>query len=93
MNVYANSPQGMYWLKSSGINSIKDFAGKKIGNPAGDGARTMWPALAKTSGIDPNSVTWVNIDGLADLDLTQLHDIGGTLCLAQNRMGFHRQHS
>ena len=38
-NVYANSPQGLYWLKSSGIKSVKDLAGKKIGNPAGDGAR------------------------------------------------------
>src|SRR5215468_10901946 len=47
MNVYANSPQGLYWLKSSGIRSVNDLAGKKIGNPAGDGARTMWPALAK----------------------------------------------
>src|SRR5574340_1183174 len=27
-NVYANSPQGMYWLKSSGIKGVKDFAGK-----------------------------------------------------------------
>ncbi len=53
MNVYANSPQGLYWLKSSGINGVKDLAGKKIGNPAGDGARTMWPALAKKVGIDP----------------------------------------
>jgi NitT/TauT family transport system substrate-binding protein len=61
-NVYANSPQGMYWLKSSGISGIKDLAGKKIGNPAGDGARVMWPALAKANGIDPKSVTWVNID-------------------------------
>src|SRR5919201_161662 len=61
MNVYANSPQGLYWLKSSGINDVRDLAGKKIGNPAGDGARTMWPALAKKVGIDPNSVTWVNI--------------------------------
>ncbi len=67
MNVYANSPQGLYWLKSSGINSIKDLAGKKIGNPAGDGARTMWPALAKANGVDPNSVTWVNIDANAKL--------------------------
>jgi NitT/TauT family transport system substrate-binding protein len=61
-NVYANSPQGMYWLKSSGITGVKDFPGKKIGNPAGDGARVMWPALAKANGIDPKSVTWVNID-------------------------------
>ena len=60
-NVYANSPQGLYWLKSSGIKGIKDFPGKKIGNPAADGARPMWPALAKANGIDPKSVTWVNI--------------------------------
>ena len=67
MNIYANSPQGMYWLKSSGITGVKDFAGKKIGNPAGDGARTMWPALAKKAGVDPNSVTWVNIDANSKL--------------------------
>lgn len=67
MNVYANSPQGMYWLKSSGIKGIKDFPGKKIGNPAGDGARTMWPALARANGVDPKSVTWVNIDANAKL--------------------------
>jgi NitT/TauT family transport system substrate-binding protein len=66
-NVYANSPQGMYWLKSSGIKTVKDFVGKKIGNPAADGARVMWPALAKANGIDPKSVTWVNIDANAKL--------------------------
>ena len=60
-NVYANSPQGLYWLKSSGIRGIQDFPGKKIGNPAGDAARAMWPALAKAQNIDPESVTWVNI--------------------------------
>ena len=66
-NVYANSPQGMYWLKSSGITGVKDFPGKKIGNPAGDGARVMWPALARANNIDPKSVTWVNIDANAKL--------------------------
>jgi NitT/TauT family transport system substrate-binding protein len=66
-NVYANSPQGLYWLKSSGIKGIKDFPGKKIGNPAADGARPMWPALANANGIDPKSVTWVNVDANAKL--------------------------
>jgi NitT/TauT family transport system substrate-binding protein len=78
MNVYANSPQGLYWLKSSGIQSVKDLAGKKIGNPAGDGARTMWPALAKKVGIDPNSVTWVNIDANAKLSALKAHTIDAT---------------
>jgi NitT/TauT family transport system substrate-binding protein len=78
MNVYANSPQGLYWLKSSGISTIKDLAGKKIGNPAGDGARTMWPALAKANGIDPDSVTWVNIDANAKLGALKSHAVDAT---------------
>jgi NitT/TauT family transport system substrate-binding protein len=78
MNVYANSPQGLYWRKSTGIKTAKDLAGKKIGNPAGDGARTMWPALAKTLGIDPNSVTWVNIAANAKLGALKAGTIDAT---------------
>jgi NitT/TauT family transport system substrate-binding protein len=77
-NVYANSPQGLYWLKSSGIKSIKDLAGKKIGNPAGDGARAIWPALAKANGIDPASVTWVNIDANSKLAALKSKSIDAT---------------
>jgi NitT/TauT family transport system substrate-binding protein len=61
MVIYANSPQGFYWLKSSGITSPKDFAGRKIGNPPGDAARLMWPAFAKKVGLETNGVTFVNI--------------------------------
>jgi NitT/TauT family transport system substrate-binding protein len=67
MNVYANYPGGFYWLKSSGIKSIKDLAGKKVGNPPGDAARALWPALAKLNGVDPNSITWVNVSPGAKL--------------------------
>jgi NitT/TauT family transport system substrate-binding protein len=74
-NVYANSPQGLYWLKSSGIKGIKDFPGKKIGNPAADGARPMWPALAKANGVDPKSITWVNIDPNAKLSALKAKSI------------------
>ena len=77
-NVYANSPQGLYWLKSSGIRSVKDLAGKKIGNPAADGARTMWPALAKANGMDPKAVTWVNIDANAKLSALKAKSIDAT---------------
>jgi hypothetical protein len=46
MIVYANSPQGFYWLKSTGIAGPKDFPGKKIGNPPGDAARAERDRLA-----------------------------------------------
>ena len=77
-NVYANSPQGLYWLKSSGIKTVKDLAGKKIGNPAGDGARTIWSALAKANGMDPASVTWVNIDANSKLAALKSKSIDAT---------------
>lgn len=67
MNIYANSPYGFYWLKSSGIKGPKDFAGKKIGNPPWDAARKMWPAFAKNVGIGEKSVKWVNIQPNAKL--------------------------
>jgi NitT/TauT family transport system substrate-binding protein len=67
MNIYANYPGGFYWQKSSGIKTVKDLAGKKIGNPPGDAARALWPALAKANQVDPNSVTWVNVPPNAKL--------------------------
>jgi NitT/TauT family transport system substrate-binding protein len=59
--IYANSPYGIYWKKSSGIRNVMDLKGKKLGNPPGDAARVMWPAIAKAVGLGPNDVTWVNV--------------------------------
>ena len=51
MNVYANSPQGFYWLKSSGITGVKDLAGKKVGNPAAiNGSPATNPRRAAPAG-------------------------------------------
>lgn len=78
MNVYANSPYGMYWLKSSGIEGPKGLAGHKIGNPPWDAARQMWPALAKAVGMDPGSVTWVNVQPNAKLSALKSGSIDAT---------------
>jgi len=77
-NVYANSPYGFYWMKSSGISTPKDFAGKKIGNPPWDAARQMWPAYADNVGIDPKSVKWVNIKPNAKLSALKAGSIDVT---------------
>jgi NitT/TauT family transport system substrate-binding protein len=75
MNIYANSPQGFYWLKSSGIKGPKDFPGHTIGNPPGDAARVMWPAFAKAVGIDPGSVHFVNIAPQAKIPSLRTHAV------------------
>ncbi len=78
MNVYANSPYGMYWLKSSGIEGPEDFPGHSIGNPPADAARQMWPALAEAVGIDVDSVSWVNIQANAKLSALKSGAIDAT---------------
>lgn len=67
MNIYAQSPYTVYWLKQSGIKGPKDFAGKTLGNPPWDAARVMWPALAQAIGIPKNSVHFVNISPAAKM--------------------------
>lgn len=61
MNIYANSPYGIYWKKSSGIKTFDDLKGRTIGNPPFDAARQMWPAIAKVLKIDPKSVKFINV--------------------------------
>jgi NitT/TauT family transport system substrate-binding protein len=61
MSIYANTGQTFYWLKSTGIDGPKDFAGRRIGNPPGDASRVMWPAFAKAVGVAPEAVTFVNV--------------------------------
>ena len=61
LNIYANSPYGIYWKKSSGIKSFEDLKGRTIGNPPFDAARQMWPAIAKVLKIEPDSVKFINV--------------------------------
>lgn len=61
MAIYANSPFTLYWKKSSGIETVEDFEGRTLGNPAGDAARVMWPAFAQAAEIPEDAVSFVNI--------------------------------
>jgi len=51
--------------KDSGIEQVSDLCGKKIGAPVADANRALWPALANAQGIDPECVTWVDIQPAA----------------------------
>lgn len=60
--VHSKAPFAILTLKESGINSPADLAGKKLGAPAGDGPRKLFPLFAKETGVDPNSVEWVTME-------------------------------
>ena len=75
MSIYANTGQTFYWLKSYGVDSVKDFPGHKIGNPPGDASRVMWPAFAKAAGIAPDAVNFVNVGPTAKIAALKSHTV------------------
>lgn len=60
--VHSKAPFSVVTFKENGINEPKDLAGKKIGAPAGDGPRKLFPLFAREVGIDPNSVEWTTME-------------------------------
>jgi NitT/TauT family transport system substrate-binding protein len=60
--IHVKSPLSVVTLRGKGIESPKDLESRKLGAPAGDAARRVFPAFAKAVGIDPNKVTWVTMD-------------------------------
>ncbi|MBW4693917.1 MAG: ABC transporter substrate-binding protein [Lyngbya sp. HA4199-MV5] len=56
------APFSILSLKEKGINAPKDLTGKKLGAPAGDGPRKLFPLFAKEVGIDPSSVQWTTME-------------------------------
>ena len=75
MCIYANTGQTFYWLKSYGVNGVKDFPSHRIGNPPGDASRVMWPAFAKAAGIAPDSVNFVNVGPTAKIAALKSHTV------------------
>jgi len=59
--MYSNPPYVIATKKSSGITEPKQLEGKTIGGPANDGALRLWPAFAKTAGIDASKVRVENM--------------------------------
>jgi NitT/TauT family transport system substrate-binding protein len=52
------APFSIVTFKANGIKTPAELAGKKLGAPAGDGPRKLFPLFAKEIKISPDSVTW-----------------------------------
>ncbi len=59
--VFDKAGNNVFFKKSANIKTPKDLVGKKIAVPPGDSHRVLWPAFAVINGVDPNSVTLVNV--------------------------------
>lgn len=64
-SLYTYSPHAFFVLESSGIRSIRELAGKRLGITPGNSHRIYFPEVAKRVGIDENAITWVSVDASA----------------------------
>ncbi len=60
--VYQKDNLGLRYFEASGIKSLKDLEGRRIGLVTGSIQHLLWPAFAKASGIDASKVEVVNVD-------------------------------
>ncbi len=56
------APFSILTLSDRNITSVSDLEGRKLGAPSGDAPRRLFPAFARTVGIDANSVEWTSMD-------------------------------
>jgi NitT/TauT family transport system substrate-binding protein len=84
--LYNRSTLVLMALKKSGINKPQDLAGKKIAAPVFDSVRKAFPIYARAIGIDPKTVTFLNIDPAIRETLVIRGDADATTGFELNRL-------
>jgi len=79
--VYDKAGNNVFFRKSANIKSPKDLVGKKIAVPPADSHRVLWPAFAALHGIDPNSVTLVNVKPEGKQAIVAANEVDGSFDL------------
>jgi NitT/TauT family transport system substrate-binding protein len=59
--IYQSNPNEVAALKKTGIKSIKDLAGKKVGVPQGSSQTTMLPLFLKANNLKESDMTLLNM--------------------------------
>ena len=59
--VYDAAPMLILSLKKSHITKPADLAGKRIASPPAASSRVMFPLFAAANGLDPASVSWIDV--------------------------------
>ena len=54
--IYQSNPNAVMALKKTGIKSVKDLAGKKVGVPSGSSQTTMLPLLLKSNNLKESDI-------------------------------------
>ena len=59
--VYQSNPNAVLALKKTGIKSVADLKGRKVGVPSGSSQTTMLPLFLKANGLSESNVNLINM--------------------------------
>jgi NitT/TauT family transport system substrate-binding protein len=59
--VYQSNPNAVMALKKTGIKSVADLKGKKVGVPSGSSQTTMLPLLLKSNNLKESDITMIDM--------------------------------
>ena len=59
--IYQSNPNEVMALKKTGIKSIKDLTGKKVGVPSGSSQTTMLPLFLKANNLKESDINMINM--------------------------------
>jgi NitT/TauT family transport system substrate-binding protein len=88
--IFDETPQNIFSRKDMPLRTPKDLVGKSIGAPPGDSQRMSWPAFARQNGIDPNSVTWVNVEPSAKVAALAAKRVDGVADLTTGKPNYDK---
>lgn len=78
-SLYTIEPDAIFTTEGSGINSLKDIAGKKIATATFSSSNVVWPLLLKANGIDPAKVELLKVDPGALAPMLASGKVDGTI--------------
>src|SRR2546427_3315918 len=61
LQIYDVAPMAILSLRQSNIARPADLAGKRLASPPASASRTMFPVFARVNGLDPSSVSWIDV--------------------------------
>jgi NitT/TauT family transport system substrate-binding protein len=73
--VYERTPSSLFIRKASGADKPQQLAGKKLGAPAFDGGRKLWPAFSQLA--QTGNVVWQNVDATKREELFAKGELDG----------------
>lgn len=77
--IYSRAPFVMVTRKDGKIQSLEDLPGTLLGGPAGSPTLRLFPGFARSNGIDPDTIEYMNMAPNLQEQLMVRGDIDGTL--------------